>query len=298
MAETTSLTRTCDDCASSYEVKSRKNPPRRCGTCRPIHAQKMQAARMAHFLNRTAPTRADDPKCEGCGETFERPNARGRKPSFCESCATERIRAAGRAYIAKTYIKRVPGVPEPFLCVDCNMIFEYLRTYGTPPLRCSGCQDYRERGTRNENRRVNGRTDRKFALGERIYSCILCGMERICAETGRPPRFCEPCAEFRKRELAAAISHERRARMRGRESERFTRREIFDRDRWRCGLCGMSIPTNLAWPHPRSASLDHTIPLGADGTHTRANVKASHLRCNHKKNVGYMPQGEQLLLIG
>lgn len=71
---------------------------------------------------------------------------------------------------------------------------------------------------------------------------------------------------------------------------------IFERDRWRCGLCGRSVPKNVKAPDRRSASLDHIIPLAAGGTHEPANVQLAHLGCNSAK--GARGGGEQMLLFG
>ncbi|MET8278278.1 HNH endonuclease [Micromonospora sp. NPDC005174] len=102
----------------------------------------------------------------------------------------------------------------------------------------------------------------------------------------------------KRKEIGRKGAHVRRARIQSRDVEHFTDVEIFERDRWICHLCRTRINRRLAWPHPRSASLDHVIPVSRGGAHVRANVKATHLVCNLRKNNGCIPQGEQLLLIG
>lgn len=72
--------------------------------------------------------------------------------------------------------------------------------------------------------------------------------------------------------------------------------EIAERDRWRCQLCGDRVSRRLVWPHPRSASLDHIVPLIDGGVHDPANVQLAHLECNVRK--GDRGGGEQLALIG
>lgn len=74
------------------------------------------------------------------------------------------------------------------------------------------------------------------------------------------------------------------------------RDEIGDRDGWRCGLCARRVDSSLAWPHPRSASLDHIEPLSLGGRHVKENVQIAHLSCNVAK--GNRGGGEQLLLLG
>ncbi|BBC30009.1 hypothetical protein SGFS_013030 [Streptomyces graminofaciens] len=72
--------------------------------------------------------------------------------------------------------------------------------------------------------------------------------------------------------------------------------DIAERDGWRCHICGTRVGKKIAWPHPRSASLDHVVPLSKQGPHTPANVRLAHLGCNSSK--GNRGGGEQLLLIG
>lgn len=93
----------------------------------------------------------------------------------------------------------------------------------------------------------------------------------------------------------SGYAHTRRARKRGATTEQFSPADIFERDRWICGLCRKKIRKDLAWPDRRSASLDHIVPLSEGGDHSRANTQASHLRCNLRKGIG---GSQQLSLIG
>lgn len=72
--------------------------------------------------------------------------------------------------------------------------------------------------------------------------------------------------------------------------------EIAERDGWRCHICRKRVGRKIAWPHPRSASLDHLVPLSKGGSHDPANVCLAHLGCNNSK--GNRAVGEQLLLVG
>lgn len=60
--------------------------------------------------------------------------------------------------------------------------------------------------------------------------------------------------------------------------------DIFERDSWRCGLCRKRIGKSYAYPHPRSASIDHIVPLSQDGEDAPHNVQAAHLVCNIAKH--------------
>lgn len=100
-----------------------------------------------------------------------------------------------------------------------------------------------------------------------------------------------PWTETRK-----AADQRRRAAKRGATTEKFTPLEIFERDGWRCGICGRKVGRDLAYPHPKSASLDHVEPLSRGGEHSRANARLAHLDCNVQR--GNRGCDEQLLLIG
>lgn len=94
-------------------------------------------------------------------------------------------------------------------------------------------------------------------------------------------------AEWRARnpEKFRAIKQRRRSRKRGAETEKFTDLEIFERDGWTCGICRESIDPSLRHGDPMAVQLDHVIPLGKGGSHTRANVQASHASCNRHKGA-------------
>ena len=62
--------------------------------------------------------------------------------------------------------------------------------------------------------------------------------------------------------------------------EIFTSIEIYERDKWRCGICGEQVDIKLPFPDKMSASIDHIIPLRQGGKHVRENVRCAHLICN------------------
>lgn len=96
-------------------------------------------------------------------------------------------------------------------------------------------------------------------------TCKDCGQD-FSLYFGQAER-CRPC------QLA-----KRRAQYRN--HSRFWRREVFERDGWTCHLCGDGIDPDLSWPHPRSASIDHVVPISAGGADQPDNALAAHLRCN------------------
>lgn len=58
---------------------------------------------------------------------------------------------------------------------------------------------------------------------------------------------------------------------------------LADRDGDDCKLCGEPVDMGLAFPHPKSPSVDHIIPWSLGGTHDLENLQLSHLSCNCRK---------------
>lgn len=58
-----------------------------------------------------------------------------------------------------------------------------------------------------------------------------------------------------------------------------------------CARCGGWVDKRLRFPHPYSASVDHTTPLGAGGAPlARANLRLMHFGCNSSKRDGRRPK--------
>ncbi|AXH67234.1 HNH endonuclease [Streptomyces phage Wofford] len=69
-----------------------------------------------------------------------------------------------------------------------------------------------------------------------------------------------------------------------------TRRAVYQQSGWKCHLCGKRVRQSLKYPHPRSASLDHIVPLSwrkDSPGHVWGNVALAHLRCNQSKGARF-----------
>jgi hypothetical protein len=128
-----------------------------------------------------------------------------------------------------------------------------------------------------------------------VRPCMRCS--RKCVGLGEMRRTCAACKRLVKRESAKKTrkteAHKARRRVdkarrraieRGQEAERIDPIKVFDRDHWRCHLCGGSAPRRLRGTYADQApELDHVTPLAAGGTHTWGNVKCACRKCNGLK---------------
>lgn len=72
--------------------------------------------------------------------------------------------------------------------------------------------------------------------------------------------------------------------------------KVFDRDGWRCQLCGVKTPKAKRGTYqPTAPELDHIVPIGKGGEHSYRNTQCACRQCNAAKSD--TPRG-QLLLVG
>lgn len=82
------------------------------------------------------------------------------------------------------------------------------------------------------------------------------------------------------RAQALARTHPAPADRSGHKWRVFRHVDVFERDRWICGICNKKVDILLSYPHPMSKSLDHIVPLSKGGAHSFENCQTAHLRCN------------------
>lgn len=99
-----------------------------------------------------------------------------------------------------------------------------------------------------------------------------------------------------RRCMRSDAKERRRARKLDAFVEDVIRVEIFERDGWRCQICRRKVDRNKVFPHPRSPTIDHIIPLAKGGTHEPRNVQTACFLCNSRKGDRF--GGDQLRLLG
>lgn len=135
------------------------------------------------------------------------------------------------------------------------------------------------------------------ALVEGLFNikktCTVCGSQFTPIRVNQ--EFCsKACREKNYNTLNPDYGSAKRGRYRARlanaEHKPYSATEIFQRDGWRCGICGGKVNKKKKYPDPLSASIDHIIPLSRGGCDTEDNVQLSHLKCNvSKSNSQFIP---------
>ncbi len=130
-------------------------------------------------------------------------------------------------------------------------------------------------------------------------TCCYCGVKWSGLLRFGPRSVClnEQCEREHKKALkrkerqAYGNTHRRRAKRFGCDFEPVNPLYVFERDRWRCKLCGVSTPRSLRGSiDDRAPELDHIVPLSIGGAHTAANLQCACRSCNGKKGATALGQ--------
>lgn len=245
-----------------------------------------------------------------CGKSVV--SLRGRPRLRCDDCRgpltperrSERARIGAQARWGppRSPWKRPEGYVSPSrrgTCSRCGKTIQVTRSSAPPERR--RCQECRRADPAPYGPRK--------VPEQRI--CVLCGELYTLKKAARPDqRWCsKSCAQAWRngaRPPYVRVQDERGDTRASRQRRRRLARiqtwdgvsdeAILERDRWRCGICRKRIGKTFRYPHPRSKSIDHIIPLSEGGDDTAANKRAAHLACNcGRMNRG---GGEQLAMIG
>lgn len=92
-------------------------------------------------------------------------------------------------------------------------------------------------------------------------------------------------------ESRRARESKRRALKRRACAERIEPLRVFERDKWRCHLCGIKTLKHLRGTlSDRAPELEHIISLADGGTHTWGNVACACSKCNRRKGASSFGQ--------
>lgn len=220
--------------------------------------------------------------CIACGVEWQREAVRGRVPRFCPRC---RPMAARYRYQPDL---RCVACGDPVRRTDCYYCSKSCAGRHRDSAKWPVCAV----PVAHPSRKLwpeRGPATRVF-----ITDCAICNATFVTRYT--ISTCSAACKEAKRRAARSERGHRRRALQRGAFVQPVYRRRIYERDKWRCNICGKRVSKTAVVPHPRAATLDHLVPLATGGSHEPANVATAHFMCNAIK--GDRGGDEQLMLVG
>lgn len=243
--------------------------------------------------------------CERCGSEFPL-NARNKHHRrFCsEACQRSsrptktnleyECRCCGSAFFAKRTDRS-----GQFCSRECGFRWQQAESKAKQPAsysvfrgKCATCSA-RFLGKTSRAKFCSKACSNASQLAPKVHrKCVFCGVVR----TGTAGLLDE-CAKCRKKKLRAGQRplrrHRQRARHYGVDYEVIDPIKVFDRDRWRCQVCGKKTPKRMRGKQkPNSPELDHRVALSQGGGHVWENVQCCCRACNiakaHIKVVGQL----------
>lgn len=224
-------------------------------------------------------------KCNNCGMVFI-PSQSSYKTFCSRDCFFTHLKK--RSEVTKQRKKQERELRRTHTCKICGKQYKGQSS--------SYCSDE----CRKEVARQKQREREQLVHPPKIIRCIECGQEFKVEYPDKRRLFCSPrCNDRHVQRLHPEIkrdqNHRRRIAKRGLVSEKVKSLQVYERDRWICGICHKRVNSKLSFPHPMSASLDHILPLSHGGHHTYVNCQLAHFICNSlKSDIG----SSQLKLFG
>lgn len=135
-----------------------------------------------------------------------------------------------------------------------------------------------------------------YSTAPSTKECKCCGDTFIPEYTGGSlTDYCgDVCRDKAKASHKRTHRARRKAVIRGATIERVDPYMVFDRDRWRCRLCGIRTPKTKRGTYSDNApELDHINPLSQGGEHSYINTQCTCRKCNLVKSS--KPLGQTLM---
>lgn len=251
--------------------------------CRPLCRKRAENARRSSV----------ELVCDRCGVAFRSKNKSARHCSnLCVARGNTRSAEERRAWVLKGKAKSDKEIAR-----SVSARYKEHVKAGYRLLPCDQC------GTPCDSRRKYCSGDCRAAANDfwinsikgAVYECPICSVAfcPLLKNWGR--RACsDECAQIMKNNQKRAGKQVRRAVINGARFEKVIADRVFDRDGWKCQICGTKTDRSRRGKHHvRSPELDHRVPLSKGGTHTYDNVQTACRSCNSEKSnrssVGQMP---------
>lgn len=288
--------RACADHRGRSAPPRPSRPPIECPACRGVFVPKNEAHYACSVACRRVlrrKPRAESARCLNCGKHFT-PSKFVAGVKVQMYCTKKCKQIDWRRRTEFNERRRASSPPKTICayrtghCSDCACGLGARR--GQLPKRCGACA----KRAANEAARIGAEALHRAA--GRVKTCSECGASFCPLYGSSGIDSCAPCWPEAERRRKRMTKGRREARERGVDAESIDPFKVFERDRWRCQLCGIRTPRSKRGTYDDDApELDHIVPLSQGGPHTYTNTQCACRRCNGLK--GDRPLG-QMLLIG
>ncbi len=235
--------------------------------------------------------------CNHCQSSFVHEHTWAK---YCSSCR-DPVKGGLRQCLSKRERRR-PAVESktfgPFTCSYCGEEFMSKKrtrvTCSTKCIRMMRAERARRSAAVSKDRRIYRAWSRKAAAAERNKARAEERAARLswheCRECGSPFQSGRAVAVFCSEQCSSKDSRrtsrkKRKAAIRAARVESVNPTTVFDRDGWRCQLCGrMTSRSKRGTCHPNAPELDHIMPLSKGGEHSYKNTQCTCRACNHAKS--------------
>lgn len=218
---------------------------------------------------RYAHPNGDEYQCQHCGKLFT-PKQPDRTIYCSRACAYEH-----RSVLRQERIERMLHAAlerrKARVCEECG------QPVVAPNAKfCIACRPVINRRRSIESAQRRDKRDRS------PRRCPECGTEFTPIYGNKRRVFCS--VYCLKRHYKRIARKQRKARKLDVTVGRVNPIEIFERDGWRCQLCGRKLnPKARGTLSALAPELDHIFPLSKGGSHTEDNVQCACRQCNHSK---------------
>jgi len=144
-----------------------------------------------------------------------------------------------------------------------------------------------------DNKRVKENVRKRKDYKPHTKQCIICN--KIFITYNKRIKCCSESCSKRNERIYRNINT-RIYRAKRRNYKAIDIRIVFKESTGRCQICNRKLNLKTKYPHPRSCSIDHIVPISCGGVDEYYNIQLACFKCNYEKGNRTVETGEQLKL--
>lgn len=168
-----------------------------------------------------------------------------------------------------------------FAVAYCKRCGKARKSPAVRPSTCCNLKCRNHRAKQAYRKRVAGTKERE------LWNCFQCGRKFKQWSGGNQSPYCSSVCKHNSPMMKAKRRKRRREeKSRSADVPFQVRLYIYERDGWRCQLCGKKVDkSKMGTSHKKAPSIDHILPKSKGGSDDTSNLQCAHVSCNSKKSV-------------